>query len=417
MLLTTQVLWVSGKIYGALLVMYPAQHRREYGALMVQVFRDQCRDAKRQGGLLGFILLWINTLIDLATSAIQEHMNQERGSLPQADNNTHTPLPWQQVGLAILPGLFTLSITSGVLKWIAGNNLIWRAVGVYGLAIACVALTLAGIHWREFAVWSLPALGVVIYSTVTLSAFPLLLQPGIHSLALSAAIGALAVATLIYQRRHIPMVGWLFLGVAIMAGAGGAVSSIIRFSDLIATEPFWHLWYLMPLAIFLPSTAIGLRLARQHGLLAGMIVTAAEFALYLAVVGPGLIFMSAWTRATTSVFAACFLVWTPVWVLRSRSTFGRARGLLVPPMIALVWGQIYNLAIASADPYGNLTSLIFNGVFLTTLIPDVVIYYWIEREKQARPENPEKESLSHSSTLVTAAQKQRGCPGSLNARV
>jgi capsular polysaccharide biosynthesis protein len=64
---------VSGKIYRGLLMLYPAEHRREYGALMAQLFQDQCRDARRAAGGWALTLLWLRTAIDLAKSLPLEH--------------------------------------------------------------------------------------------------------------------------------------------------------------------------------------------------------------------------------------------------------------------------------------------------------------------------------------------------------
>ena len=59
--------------YRLLLFVYPATHRREYGTLMVQVFRDLCRDSFRQKGLLGLFQLWVHVLTDAAVTAAVEH--------------------------------------------------------------------------------------------------------------------------------------------------------------------------------------------------------------------------------------------------------------------------------------------------------------------------------------------------------
>ena len=67
---------LSEKLYRALLVAYPREHRREYGELMVQLFRDRMR---RDGGGLGILKVWLEMFVDLVTSALKEHSN--RGSI------------------------------------------------------------------------------------------------------------------------------------------------------------------------------------------------------------------------------------------------------------------------------------------------------------------------------------------------
>ena len=61
---------LSEKLYRALLVAYPREHRREYGELMIQLFRDRMR---RDGGGLGSLNVWLAMIVDLVTSALKEH--------------------------------------------------------------------------------------------------------------------------------------------------------------------------------------------------------------------------------------------------------------------------------------------------------------------------------------------------------
>ena len=61
---------LSERLYRALLIAYPGEHRREYGELMVQMFRDRMR---RDGGGLGSLKVWSDMLVDLMTSALKEH--------------------------------------------------------------------------------------------------------------------------------------------------------------------------------------------------------------------------------------------------------------------------------------------------------------------------------------------------------
>ena len=64
---------LSQKIYEGLLAFYPIRHRLEYGPLMAQLFRDQCRDAWTQSRAWGLALLWLHTSIDLVRTSILEH--------------------------------------------------------------------------------------------------------------------------------------------------------------------------------------------------------------------------------------------------------------------------------------------------------------------------------------------------------
>lgn len=63
---------ISVQLYRALLWLYPAHHREEYGWLMAQSFRDRACDAIRRDGVVGILSCWLGTLFDLVVSAIQE---------------------------------------------------------------------------------------------------------------------------------------------------------------------------------------------------------------------------------------------------------------------------------------------------------------------------------------------------------
>ena len=73
---TSRAVSASERLYRLLLLAYPARFRREYGAPMVQVFRDCCRAAERQQGTLGVLWLWLATLRDLAKTAFVERVTE-----------------------------------------------------------------------------------------------------------------------------------------------------------------------------------------------------------------------------------------------------------------------------------------------------------------------------------------------------
>ncbi|MBN1581971.1 MAG: hypothetical protein JXA89_14800 [Anaerolineae bacterium] len=64
------------KFYQALLHVYPAEHRREYGPLMIQTFRDMCRETYRHKGTLGLIVLSVHVFVDTVISSIAEHLDR-----------------------------------------------------------------------------------------------------------------------------------------------------------------------------------------------------------------------------------------------------------------------------------------------------------------------------------------------------
>jgi hypothetical protein len=67
---------LSVRMYRRLLVAYPWAFRQRYGAHMVQVFRDCCRDAGRAAGAGGIYQFWLMVLSDLAVSALKERRQE-----------------------------------------------------------------------------------------------------------------------------------------------------------------------------------------------------------------------------------------------------------------------------------------------------------------------------------------------------
>jgi uncharacterized protein involved in exopolysaccharide biosynthesis len=65
---------VSEKMYALLLRAYPPSHRERYAAAMMQLFRDQCRDACAKTGHFGLLKLWLRALPDLACNSLRERL-------------------------------------------------------------------------------------------------------------------------------------------------------------------------------------------------------------------------------------------------------------------------------------------------------------------------------------------------------
>jgi hypothetical protein len=65
------------RLYSALLWFYPPSHRREYGALIVQAFRDHCRATLRSGRNISSTRLLLRALPDLIRSAFREQLTEQ----------------------------------------------------------------------------------------------------------------------------------------------------------------------------------------------------------------------------------------------------------------------------------------------------------------------------------------------------
>ena len=67
----------SGRLYGALLVLYPKAFRRRYGAQMRGDFRELLREGLEEEGATELVRVWAETLSDLVLTALME-----RGIMP-----------------------------------------------------------------------------------------------------------------------------------------------------------------------------------------------------------------------------------------------------------------------------------------------------------------------------------------------
>lgn len=68
----------SERVYAGLLRAYPARFRERYAEEMVLLFGDQLREARAATGASGVTTTWFRTLVDLASSAVGEHLRKDR---------------------------------------------------------------------------------------------------------------------------------------------------------------------------------------------------------------------------------------------------------------------------------------------------------------------------------------------------
>jgi uncharacterized membrane protein HdeD (DUF308 family) len=73
--------WVrlSTGLYRSMLRAYPPGFRREYGSLMLQVFRDSCLHAARRAGPSALLAIWGHTLADYLLSLVEQHAQRGAG--------------------------------------------------------------------------------------------------------------------------------------------------------------------------------------------------------------------------------------------------------------------------------------------------------------------------------------------------
>jgi capsular polysaccharide biosynthesis protein len=109
---------LSGTLFQRLLAAYPKDHRREYGQPMAQLFRDQCRDAWRDGRGLGLTGLWLRVLPDLVKTVVLEHIarSKERKTMLERIGVLLPPLTSpRRVFVAVFAAVFLLVATTSTL--------------------------------------------------------------------------------------------------------------------------------------------------------------------------------------------------------------------------------------------------------------------------------------------------------------
>jgi len=337
---------------------------------------------------------------------------------------------WPKVGLAILPGLCALGMSSGLL-WSLFSASIARTLAQGGLIAVCILLIIAGfVRERRLAVWSFPALGILLFPA---SGILLLVEwwvrlpfveesnpiwhagPFILLVVGLAAIGAFAVYRVCSQQRtRIPRLAWVLLGLVVLVALADVAASTIadrspeKWRAVLVVLPS----IVLKMGMILSPVAIGLLLARRNGLLAGLIVVAAQFVLVDWILDPGYA-LGVWTSNQTIVMMVYvipvifFLVVSPIWVLRSRFTRGRAWALILPVFVALVSVEIIS---GSVRPYYSdiwLTGAIGVAQFLMALALAAVMYHWIGGQGAAANTQEDAEALTEGPTTATGDNRVR----------
>lgn len=337
---------VCERLYRLLLYLYPRRHRQEYGELMLIHFRDQLRDARRQGQ--GRVLrLWASLLLDTARNAPAEHLALAKESLMFSHPHPDRPLPWWQILLVILPGLALIATLA-------------TPIGSAPILVALLAVAIAAgaMWWRTqtFPAWALLLVGFVAALAVFASVHGVTVwvgrlwpdlqrQWGVSSpqlLGLVAAIIAGPTVVLLVINAHrrgilarvLPPLAAL-LSIPLLSLLVGALQEPFT-SSLIVRSVLWA--QIGPMLI-LPFILFGLPLARRHGLLAALFIVGSLSLIYGGVVDPaeGIASLQNYPLLTWTARLAgptLILVVAPLWFLRAHSRRWRRLGLLIPPAAA-----------------------------------------------------------------------------------
>ncbi len=134
---------LSERIYRKLLLLYPPAHRRDYGGLMAQLFRDQCRDAYREGRSAGLINLWLRVLPDIGKTSLQEQIAAiERKQIMKNITAINNPTTLLIIGIAL--GILSVPFIQS-----PGGMVLAVASALAILARAIVDLFRPSIQWKR----------------------------------------------------------------------------------------------------------------------------------------------------------------------------------------------------------------------------------------------------------------------------
>jgi hypothetical protein len=130
---------LSERVYGGLLRAYPARFRARYADEMIQLFADQLRDARAGGDQGGTAGIWFRTLLDLASSAVGEHLRKDR-SMAHALTTFEPTRTMRLLGiLGLAGGLLLLWAYVGEIGGDPANTI---RLTVFYLGSAAIALAL-----------------------------------------------------------------------------------------------------------------------------------------------------------------------------------------------------------------------------------------------------------------------------------
>lgn len=340
---------ISERLYRLLLKLYPAEHRRRYGELMVTHFRDQLREAQRNGTLFQ---LWLRTLIDIALTAPQEHAEAARMS-----NVT----PWREVLLAILPAAlpFLLPVMPDSVE---------RLV-LLGLGATYLGILLVSLRQRRPAIWVLPLLGLAGTYAVAWGVFWLgdLLGTGMYPFLFLLVGATLVLATMRLPGRRLPLLLFgLLLATSIAAFLGLGAGSMVALTESLA-GPAW----------ILLAAALGLPFARRYGFLAILFVAASAHWAIEATIDPSLqIRFGSWSHLLSRLSWITALALIPLLALRAKSRWRQTLAIMAPLvgyllLLILLPPLVYTFSghpQAVADPATLLAQAIGRTVYAVQIV-------------------------------------------------
>lgn len=324
-------------IYRMLLWLYPTKHRQAYERPMLQHARDLSR-AAGQGGRWHVAMLCLRLLKDGIVNAGIEHMEAI-----MLANDSFNPAPWLSVLLACLPGLLiALSRQHAELL-----SPLLPILGYFYLGLLVLALPIIWWQRRRFPVWALLPAGALVWLLTYRAGTELSWQVnslhildlkwmGIETgIAILNIVLAVAIFVVLLRGQHVPGSVWLLISLIVFGHL--LLATLYSFArdggDRLFAGMFEYLTTsgLGPVE-GLMLVAVGLLAARQHGILA-LLVVIGGYSYMLT--DTDYLFgypIREWTGLSAYLVAVTFLylIVVPIALLRAKTRLGRALAVFVP---------------------------------------------------------------------------------------
>jgi hypothetical protein len=333
------MLTVSNFFYRLLLRAYPADHRRAYGKLMAQLFRDLCKDAYAQRGVLGLIGLWLYTLADTFANAFIEHRATWKKRL-----STQSPITYDLLHVALvmiplvaiiiyiyaaqdsrdMPTVYLLILITGAIAWVLNRLGLMPLNPIWNMYMIGILLGVGSIIF--FFLSSIPAFGVYLLRVPPIFILVASFVIYIFSMGFSARfVGGLA-------RSYLLMAMLL----AITTGVGFLVSASFTPNPDDITRFISFNYSLMQTGAALLTTAVSLVFVHRWGK-AGLIPLMLGIGVQFIWIDPGYYtgYAGRWIDLCLLLFP---LAICPAWWLLARSRRSQVRGTL------LLWGILMGIA-------------------------------------------------------------------------
>jgi|GEM_PF-4718792 len=259
------------------------------------------------------------------------------------------PLPWLEVLLACLPGLWYLA-----LQWLPLSY----ALADWGMLLILVGSVLGGLLWRRrLTAWSLPALGLLawqalywmsalFYTLLPLSALTQVL-PVLLSWGVLIVLGIYSIVRAVRRGQlRLAWYSWALLGARLIIAI---YLLLYQYQVAAPEERYLLLGGVLRLVLELSIIGIGLWLAERLQLRAGLFVVGFFFIWALNSLDPAYN-VRLWAppryanmhlgEIMDTIPGLCMLIITPVWVLYARTPRAIALGVLIPAAVALIAPQL-----------------------------------------------------------------------------